>query len=69
MNYLAHAYLSFNHPGILAGNMINDYVKGKSQYDYPPIIQKGLQLHRFIDHFTDLHPSTAAAKIYFKHEI
>lgn len=66
MNYLAHAYLSFNNPGVLTGNMINDYVKGKSQYDYPEIIQKGLQLHRFIDRFTDIHPATAEAKVYFQ---
>ena len=29
MNYLAHAYLSFGDPGILTGNMISDFVKGK----------------------------------------
>jgi acyl carrier protein phosphodiesterase len=30
MNFLAHAF-SFNEPGILTGNMINDYVKGKKK--------------------------------------
>jgi acyl carrier protein phosphodiesterase len=40
MNYLAHAYLSFNEPGILTGNMISDFVKGKRKYDYSEIIQK-----------------------------
>ncbi|KAF0239868.1 MAG: hypothetical protein FD183_1294 [Chitinophagaceae bacterium] len=49
MNYLAHAYLSFNEPSILLGNMISDYVKGKKQYDYPLLIQKGIHLHRAID--------------------
>lgn len=29
MNYLAHAYLSFDEPEILVGNMISDFVKGK----------------------------------------
>jgi acyl carrier protein phosphodiesterase len=66
MNYLAHAYLSFNDPGVLAGNMISDFVKGKKQFDYPSIIQKGIRLHRDIDAFTDLHPSTKKAKEYFK---
>ena len=67
MNYLAHAYLSFNEPEILVGNMINDYVKGKQQYNYPSGIQKGLKLHRKIDEYTDQHPSTrAAAKILSK---
>ncbi len=35
MNYLAHAYLSFNDPDVLAGNMISDFVKGKKKFDYP----------------------------------
>lgn len=58
MNYLAHAYLSFNHPEVLLGNMICDYVKGKSQYDYAPLVQSGIRLHREIDLFTDQHPVT-----------
>lgn len=66
MNYLAHAYLSFHHPGILVGNMISDYVKGKKQFDYPSMVQKGIRLHRAIDTFTDQHPATKKAKEYFK---
>ncbi|MEO7524686.1 MAG: ACP phosphodiesterase [Ferruginibacter sp.] len=56
MNYLAHAYLSFEQPQILAGNMISDFVKGKLQYEYEKMIQKGIRLHRSIDNFTDSHP-------------
>lgn len=66
MNYLAHAYLSFRQPGILVGNMISDFVKGKKQYEYPPAIQKGIRLHRAIDTFTDTHPLTSEAKKIFK---
>ncbi|MBI3883535.1 MAG: DUF479 domain-containing protein [Sphingobacteriales bacterium] len=66
MNYLAHAYLSFNHPPILVGNMINDFVRGKKQYDYPAEIQKGLILHKNIDTFTDAHPVTAHLKSFFR---
>lgn len=58
MNYLAHAYLSFNHPEVLLGNMICDYVKGKKQYDFSHLVQSGIRLHREIDHFTDQHPVT-----------
>lgn len=65
MNYLGHAYLSFNHPAILVGNMISDFVKGKKQYDYPPDIQKGIRLHRELDRFTDLHAATISAKKIF----
>lgn len=66
MNLLAHAYLSFNEPYILAGNMINDYVKGKKKFDYPIAIQRGMTLHRAIDEFTDTHPATIEAKQFFR---
>ena len=66
MNYLAHAYLSFNEPEILVGNMISDFIKGKQKFTYSPGIQNGIQLHRMIDHFTDTHPATHEAKQYFK---
>jgi acyl carrier protein phosphodiesterase len=66
MNYLAHAYLSFNHPQLLAGNMISDFVKGKKQYEYALPIQAGIKLHRAIDHFTDTHPVIKEMKLLFK---
>lgn len=66
MNYLAHAYLSFHDPGILTGNMISDFVKGKKQFDYPLQVQYGIRLHRAIDSFTDAHPVTKKAKELFK---
>ena len=66
MNLLAHAYLSFDQPQILLGNMISDYVKGKKQFDYPAGIQKGITLHRAIDEFTDHHAATKEAKQYFQ---
>ena len=66
MNYLAHAYLSFNNPEILAGNMISDYIKGKKQYDYPTEVQKGIKLHRAIDNFTDTHAATQELKSFFR---
>ncbi len=66
MNYLAHAYLSFNEPEILVGNMISDFVKGKKKFNYSPGILQGIDLHRLIDTFTDVHPATAEAKNYFR---
>jgi len=66
MNYLAHAYLSFGNDEILVGNMISDFVKGKTKFDYPINIQKGIHLHRMIDAFTDIHFTTKQAKQVFK---
>ncbi len=66
MNYLAHAYLSFGDPGIVVGNLISDFVKGKKKSQYDSRIQKGIHLHRLIDSFTDSHPATSAAKVFFR---
>ncbi len=66
MNYLAHAYLSFNHEEILVGNLISDFVKGKNKFNYPEGIQKGITLHRAIDAFTDGHEATKLAKNIFR---
>jgi acyl carrier protein phosphodiesterase len=66
MNYLAHAYLSFEITDITVGNMISDFVKGKQKFDYPFAIQQGITLHRAIDSFTDSHAVTRQAKSFFK---
>jgi len=56
MNYLAHAFLSFGNEEILVGNLLADFVKGRKKLEaYPKSIQKGVELHRHIDAFTDSH--------------
>jgi acyl carrier protein phosphodiesterase len=57
MNYLAHLFLSGGDPDLLVGNFIGDAVKGKQFEDFPEPIAKGILLHRFIDDFSDHHPS------------
>ena len=66
MNYLAHAYLSFDDKEILTGNIISDFIKGKKQFDYPPHIHAGIRLHRLIDNFTDEHDATREAKEFLR---
>ena len=66
MNFLAHAYLSFNRADILVGNMISDFVKGRKKLEYPKGIQQGITLHRDIDTFTDNHPATKEARQFLK---
>lgn len=66
MNYLAHAYLSFNRPHVLVGNMISDFVKGGQKNGYAVSVQQGIVHHRAIDAFTDGHPATAKAKQLFR---
>ena len=66
MNYLAHAYLSFDNAGILVGNMISDFVKGRRKYDLPESIQRGITIHRKIDTYTDQHLANRELKLIFK---
>lgn len=51
---------------MLVGNLISDFVKGKKKFDYPPVVQLGISLHRAIDQFTDEHPATHEAKKIFQ---
>lgn len=66
MNYLAHAYLSFNDPEILVGNMVSDFIKGRAKLSFSGKILAGINLHRAIDGFTDSHPATRRAMEFFR---
>ncbi len=69
MNYLGHAFLSFNDAGILTGNMIGDHVKGKLALEqFPEAVKKGILLHRKIDEMADMHPATQRAKLLFRQD-
>lgn len=69
MNFLAHAYLSFGKEGILIGNMIADHVKGQRALEaFPDEVHRGIDLHRKIDAFTDEHPATQRAKVWFRED-
>lgn len=62
MNFLAHAYLSFDDTDLIVGNLIADMVKGRQIEKLPFEIQQGIWLHRQIDTFTDRHPVVKEAK-------
>jgi acyl carrier protein phosphodiesterase len=57
VNFLAHAYLSFDEPKILVGNFIGDFVRGNIEKRFEKDIVHGIKLHRGIDVFTDTHPA------------
>lgn len=56
MNYLAHAFLSFNDEHLTVGNFIADHIKTAEAEKLPERIKQGVLLHRRIDYFTDTHP-------------
>ena len=55
MNFLAHLYLTPPVGDLAFGNFIADTVKGNNFLQFSPEIQKGIQIHRYIDDFTDHH--------------
>lgn len=65
MNFLAHLYLSGENDDIRLGNLIGDFVKGKDYDKYPPLVRKGILIHRKIDSFTDAHPIVRKHKTLF----
>ena len=57
MNFLAHIHLSGNDKDLRFGNFIADAVRGKAYQEFSLSIQRGILLHRKIDHYTDNHPT------------
>jgi len=47
----------------MLGNFIGDAVKGRHFNNFPEPVQKGITLHRFIDHFIDTHPVSHQSKM------
>lgn len=56
MNFLAHIFLSGDDEMIKIGNFMADNIHGRKPEDFPPLIKKGIYLHRAIDTYTDAHP-------------
>ena len=57
MNHLAHVFLSGKDENLMMGNLIADFVTGSEARLCNPKFLKGIQLHYFIDVFTDSHPT------------
>lgn len=68
MNFLAHAYLSFDRPKVLVGNFIGDFVRGELNKQFEKEIVIGILLHREIDAYTDGHPLVKQAQELLKPE-
>lgn len=56
MNHLAHAHLSGTDSPTLVGNLAADYLRKRECLDLSLPLQRGVELHRHIDHSTDNHP-------------
>jgi len=65
MNFLAHLHIAQACQSSLLGNLLGDFVKGNPMRQFPLEIAQGIQLHRFVDSYTDSHPIMRQAKMHF----
>jgi acyl carrier protein phosphodiesterase len=56
VNFLAHFHLAWPDRGLVAGGLEGDYYKGPLRGELPAAIERGVELHRAIDAYTDSHP-------------
>ncbi len=56
MNILVHYLLSDRNEKVVVGNVIADFIKGNKVQSFSPGIQKGIEIHKKIDSFSDQHP-------------
>lgn len=56
MNILVHYLLSERNEEVVVGNVIADFIKGTKIHQFPPGIQKGIEIHKEIDTYSDNHP-------------
>lgn len=57
MNFLGHLYFSGDHQQLMTANLLGDFIKGKDLSHLSTLSQKGVILHRQIDHYIDHHPA------------
>jgi acyl carrier protein phosphodiesterase len=65
MNYLAHLYLARHSGAAMVGGIMGDFVKADIAGRYPPDIAREIQLHRYVDSYTDSHPAVKASASLF----
>lgn len=65
MNYLAHIFLARHSGAAMVGGIMGDFVKADLTGRYPPDIAREIQLHRYIDSYTDSHPTVKASAALF----
>jgi acyl carrier protein phosphodiesterase len=57
LNFLAHALLAGEHPALIVGGVIGDWIKGPLPGTLPDDLAKGVALHRAIDTFAEAQPA------------
>jgi acyl carrier protein phosphodiesterase len=68
MNYLAHLHLGGQSPEHWLGSLYGDFVKGRLEGRFSPVLEGAIRLHRQIDVYTDSHPLVLQAMARFPAE-
>ncbi len=62
MNYLAHLVLSYPATSLVVSNFTGDHIRNKDLDTFTKEVQLGVEMHRSIDTFTDMHPLSIAIR-------
>ncbi len=65
MNFLAHLHIAEHCESQFLGNLLGDFVKGDPSERFSKQVVHGIQLHRFVDRYTDTHDEVVALKRFF----
>lgn len=65
MNYIAHLQLSRGVENYIVGNFIADIISNKEYKLMNEELKTGIEFHRFIDNYTDNHPSVREINRFF----
>jgi len=57
LNFLAHALLAGDHPALIVGGVIGDWIKGPLPGVLPGDLARGVALHRAIDSYAESQPA------------
>ena len=63
MNFLAHLYLAGDDEDLIVGQMLGDFLEPRWREKYSPRVCDGIDLHHFVDRFTDTHSVVAEARM------
>lgn len=62
MNWLAHLRLAPPEPLVRIGNLSGDFVRGVDLSTLHPEVRRGIDQHRAVDRFVDVHPVTRRSR-------
>lgn len=65
LNFLAHFVLSYPAPDLIAGNFVTDFLNHKEQVKLDNKLQRGVEMHQWIDTYTDQHINISKLNKFF----